>query len=427
LGEFKSTCGRMPTLKCVRPDECCSSLDMIPPPASKRATTSPHAGDSINSTTRWPYESLDRAFPRCAAPSPSAVPLATHKKRDQRRGVPDELWVKEAVQKSIHMSSFQQKTCSKCGLHPEAGTQLRRCGSCLAVKYCSSACQTEDWASHRLVCKSVGAARKEELMPLMLAAKDGDVATVEKLLKAGAKVDGGTISANQEVSLLVTPLFVAAAAGKAAVIAVLLQAGAKINRTTTGGCTPLFIAAQAGHTAAVSVLVEAGAEIDIVDDDQCTPLFIAAQEGHEAVLAVLIKAGADVNRATDNGCSPVFLAVENDYRALLAKLIKAGADVNQATDTGCTPLFVVAKENNKTVLATLLKAGADVNSRADKGFTPLLIAAFNGNEAVSVALLEAGAQMTALDDGCTPLMVATSRGHTSVVEALRRWTAGIRS
>ena len=79
------------------------------------------------------------------------------------------------------MSSFQPKTCVKCGRNPSSGNLLRRCGSCLVVKYCSSACQTEDWASHGLVCKTVGAARKEELMPLMRAAQDGDVATVEKL------------------------------------------------------------------------------------------------------------------------------------------------------------------------------------------------------------------------------------------------------
>ena len=107
------------------------------------------------------------------------------------------------------MSSFQQKTCSKCGLHPAAGNQLRRCGSCLAVKYCSSTCQTEDWASHKLVCKKVGAARKEELMeelrPLIVAAKDGNVATVKKLLKAGAKVDGGTMPDTQETLVRITP------------------------------------------------------------------------------------------------------------------------------------------------------------------------------------------------------------------------------
>ena len=364
---------------------------MVPLSASKRATTSPHAGDSIDYTTRLPYESLDRASPECAATSPSLVPLATHNTRDQRRGVPDELWVKEAVHKSIHMSTFQQKACSKCGLHPAAGSQLCRCGSCLAVKYCSSACQTEDWASHRLVCKNVGAARKEELLPLLRAARYGDVATVERLLKAGAKVDGDTIFGNQRIPLLVTPLFTAARAGRAAVVAVLLKADAKMNRATAGGFTPLFAAAQEGHTAAVSVLVGAGAEIDIVTDKQCTPLYMAAQQGHEAVVAVLIKAGADVNQAKDNGC---------------------------------TPLFMAAQKNHKSVLATLLKAGADVNSRRDGGCTPLFIAAAKGHEAMLVALLEAGALMTATDDGCTPLMAATNGGHTSVVAALRRWTAG---
>jgi len=80
------------------------------------------------------------------------------------------------------------------------------------------------------------------------------------------------------------------------------------------------------------------------------------------------------------------------------------------------------------VLAMLLKAGADVNSRMDNGCTPLFTAAMNGHEAVLVTLLKTGAQMTATDDGHTPLMAATSGRHTSSeVAALRRWTAGIRS
>ena len=124
------------------------------------------------------------------------------------------------------------------------------------MKYCSSACQTEDRASHRLVCKNVGAARKEELIPLLLAAQNGDVATVERLLKAGAKVDGGAYSETQKSAIIATPLFTAARAGRAAVVAVLLKAGAKMNRTRAGGCTPLHIAAQEGHMVAVSVLLE---------------------------------------------------------------------------------------------------------------------------------------------------------------------------
>ena len=81
------------------------------------------------------------------------------------------------------------------------------------MKYCSSACQTEDWASHKLVCKNIGAARKEELLPLLLAAENGDVATVEKLLKAGAKVDGGAFFCDYETPTVTTSLFTAAEAG----------------------------------------------------------------------------------------------------------------------------------------------------------------------------------------------------------------------
>jgi len=158
----------MSTLKRVRPDECWSFLERCFFRISFRqigyhsvfvsecATTSPHTGDCIDSTsaTQSPFETCYLAPPDCAATSPFAVPLTTHRNCYQRWGVPDELWVKEAVQRSIHMSSFQQRICLKCGRYPAAGNQLRRCESCHAVKYCSSgACQTEDWASHRLAYK----------------------------------------------------------------------------------------------------------------------------------------------------------------------------------------------------------------------------------------------------------------------------------
>jgi ankyrin repeat protein len=96
---------------------------------------------------------------------------------------------------------------------------------------------------------------EEELMPLTLDARNGDVATVERLFKSGAKVDRGTIASDQkQVKLMITPLIAAATNGKAAVIAALLKAGANVHRTTEGGCTPLWFAAKFGHGAAVSVL-----------------------------------------------------------------------------------------------------------------------------------------------------------------------------
>jgi hypothetical protein len=86
-------------------------------------------------------------------------------------------------------------------------------------------CQIEDLPSHKFVSKNVGATRKEEVIPLLLAAKNGDMAMVEKLLKAGVKVDGGAIPDDQETLLRITPLFAAALAGHAAPIAVLFEGG----------------------------------------------------------------------------------------------------------------------------------------------------------------------------------------------------------
>jgi ankyrin repeat protein len=80
----------------------------------------------------------------------------------------------------------------------------------------------------------------------MLAAQNGDVATVERLLKAGAKVDGDAFVDDHEIPMLTTPLLMAAAAGHAVVIAVLVKAGAKINRTTTGGLYDTSVRSRAG-------------------------------------------------------------------------------------------------------------------------------------------------------------------------------------
>mmetsp|Transcript_9957 Transcript_9957/g.24503 ORF Transcript_9957/g.24503 Transcript_9957/m.24503 type:complete len:225 (-) Transcript_9957:46-720(-) len=214
---------------------------------------------------------------------------------------------------------FQPKICQKCGRCPAAGNQLRRCGSCLAVKYCSPACQTEDWASHKLVCKNVAAARFEELRPLMSAAHNGDVATVEKLLKAGAKVDGGAITEMSGRKILTTPLLVAAMAGHAAVIAALLKAGANVDRGTTSRSTPLFMAAQENYKTVLATLLKAGADVNSGLKNGCTPLFIAAMHGHEAVVVALLEAGAQMT-ATDNGHTPLMAATGGGHTSVVAAL-----------------------------------------------------------------------------------------------------------
>ena len=44
--------------------------------------------------------------------------------------------------------------CYHCDAEAQDGLQLRRCGRCLAVFYCSTECQAKSWAVHRRFCTS---------------------------------------------------------------------------------------------------------------------------------------------------------------------------------------------------------------------------------------------------------------------------------
>ncbi|KAJ7196643.1 hypothetical protein GGX14DRAFT_473110 [Mycena pura] len=47
-----------------------------------------------------------------------------------------------------------------CGASKCRGASLSRCSGCMAVFYCSSACQRADWASHKALCKKQAAMRQ---------------------------------------------------------------------------------------------------------------------------------------------------------------------------------------------------------------------------------------------------------------------------
>ena len=42
------------------------------------------------------------------------------------------------------------QTCATC---QKQGTDLKRCGACKAVYYCSVDCQSKDWQKHKLTCQ----------------------------------------------------------------------------------------------------------------------------------------------------------------------------------------------------------------------------------------------------------------------------------
>ncbi|KAK7090338.1 uncharacterized protein [Littorina saxatilis] len=53
---------------------------------------------------------------------------------------------------SDHDASSPLLTCKKCGRHAR---EMKRCGKCEEVTYCSRDCQRGDWTAHKVTCQTV--------------------------------------------------------------------------------------------------------------------------------------------------------------------------------------------------------------------------------------------------------------------------------
>jgi len=148
------------------------------------------------------------------------------------------------------------------------------------------------------------------------AAREGNVAKVERLLDAGAGV-----SARDDDGL--TPLHWAVKGGAIdegdapEVTKVLIDHGADVNARDDHGWTPLFYAYDVPEIA--EVLVDHGADVNARNDRGATPLHQVAFKGvkryrnqripsQKKVAKLLLRNGADVNARDNNGRDPVELA-----------------------------------------------------------------------------------------------------------------------
>ncbi|MFI8513387.1 ankyrin repeat domain-containing protein [Streptomyces sp. NPDC085460] len=164
---------------------------------------------------------------------------------------------------------------------------------------------------------------------LVAAARDGDAATTERLLRAGAAPDD--------------------------------QGG--------GHETPLEAAVRPGHAPVVDLLLRAGADpaqlIGEYGGDQ-TPLTAALGWGHSEVVRLLLVAGAPTGPQTRFGWVPLVhaaTATHGDPCALVDLLLEFGADIEEGRH-GMTPLEWAAGMPRPEVVRHLLARGATPTLRA---------------------------------------------------------------
>jgi len=123
--------------------------------------------------------------------------------------------------------------------------------------------------------------------PLGDAAKKGDVAEIDRLLKSG-------VDAN-ESDPMASPLHWAAMNGHSAAVGLLVTNGANLEAKSNMLGTPLHAAAKFNRVEVVSKLISAGADPNSRDRDEFTPLMRAVVENRVEATKVLLSSGADVN------------------------------------------------------------------------------------------------------------------------------------
>jgi ankyrin repeat protein len=292
--------------------------------------------------------------------------------------------------------------------------------------------------------------------PLLLAAKNGDTAMVETLLKGGA-------DPNQSTTNGTTPLMFAAASGNVATVKTLLDKGADMAaKEKAMGQTALMFAAAKGRTDVVKALIGKGADIKastkVVDLNAFTKeaeeAFAAAlaaggppaapkkPEGEDAAAAPAAGAPAGVAAApkADAATEAAKAAGLGGATAMSASAPAAKAAAAPAAPAAPAPAAMkdappkvtlapppapaASPEAPKTAAAPPAPkkpqvAGVDRNYLynelvgATGGMTPLHLAVRQGQVETVKTLLEAGADVNSLtgSDKSSPLLLATINGQ----------------
>ena len=283
------------------------------------------------------------------------------------------------------------------------------------------------------------------------AARRGDVASIEALLRTrvpvdSAEGDGSTalhwaayqdnlplatmlLKAHANVNAAtrleaLTPLFMACQNGDAAMITLLLDNGADANKPNSLGTTPLMIAASSGSVPAVTTLIEHGAQVNAHENaHEQTALMFAAALNRADVIRYLVAHGADPNLASkvtpmariEFGLGGKVIdkadeKPEKEEAASSKEEAKPAAPANKQLDLGS----VSATDSiNK-------KARRDHGAKLMGGMTPLLYAARQGNIPAGIALLDGGADINkpSGSEQTTPLVLAIANGHYDFAKLL---------
>ena len=188
-------------------------------------------------------------------------------------------------------------------------------------------------------------------MSLDTVIRHGDVASVQRLLDAGADME-------QVDELDYRPLLSASKYGHIRIVRMLLDRKA-CPYTTANGATCLMIAALNGHTDIVQLLVN---DVDTLKNvttrTGATAIMWAAINGHVDIIRLLLLDGCDANMTTETGMSALVFATQYGHTDVVKFLLDACCNAEAKTLDGSTALTIAYRYGRANILEALLLHGA---------------------------------------------------------------------
>jgi ankyrin repeat protein len=192
-------------------------------------------------------------------------------------------------------------------------------------------------------------------------------------------------------------LVIAAERGDIAAVQRLLKAGVAVDSRDNAGRTALLAATHANRIEVARVLIAAGADVNAKDKIQDSPYLYAGAEGRNEILKMTLAAGADLKSVNRYGGTALIPAAHHGYPDTVKILLGTAIDKDHVNRLGWTALLeaVVLGDGGKVhteIVRLLVEAGANVSIADRDGVTPLRHARQRGFAAMAAILEAAGAR-----------------------------------
>lgn len=120
-------------------------------------------------------------------------------------------------------------------------------------------------------------------------------------------------------------------------------------------------------------------------------MHLASINDHINVVNILLDKGANVNETDDQGRTPLWLVSFFGHVDLVTLFLDKGSDPDHRSyTTKAAPIYVAAQENRANVVEILLESKASVDLKTKNGHTALAVASSMGHTDVVETLLDKG-------------------------------------